>query len=280
MGFDAVRQSAREKSQPERSQPQISQSEISQAEKVRPEKVRPEKGQPQQARQELSMTDLYDSIDYAEASKILKDPAKFSKLYKDNQKFIDANGDGNIDKPELKTAITDPKSTADTKQLAKAMLAGYDNLQNYSSVSRTLAEYVPDSKLFREIASHTGISKHDAEAFSRSLDSSELGSFNNINALKAAGLVVGGIVATYVFKQLPSTLIPRSVMNPPTTLTKELLYEARNVPIKLMIWAYPGALTYGGHRMVSWAGNREQREMNDNLFADLAAQKKLLKDKI
>ncbi len=274
MGFDAVRQSVTQKSQPERSQ-----LEISQPEKWLSEKVQPEKVQPQQARQELSMSDLYDSIDYAEASKILKDPAKFSKLYKDNQKFIDANGDGNIDKPELKTAITDPKSTADTKQLAKAMLAGYDNLQNYSSVSRTLAEYVPDSKLFREIASHTGISKYDAEAFSRSLDSSELGSFNNINALKAAGLVMGGIAASYVFKQMPSMLISRSVMNPPTTLTKELLYEARKVPLNLTLLSYPGALTYGGHRIVSWAGNREQREMNDNLFADLTAQKKLLKDK-
>ncbi len=270
MGFDAVRQSAREKSQPQMSQPQISQSEISQAEKV----------QPQQARQEVSMTDLYDSIDYAEASKILKDPAKFSKLYKDNQKFIDANGDGNIDKPELKTAITDPKSTADTKELAKAMLAGYDNLQNYSSVSRTLAEYVPDSKLFREIASHTGISKHDAEAFSRSLDSSELGSFNNINALKAAGLVMGGIAASYVFRRLPPAILESSVRFPPTTITKELMFEVRNIPIKLTLLSYPGALTYGGHRIVSWAGNREQREMNDNLFAGLAAQKQLLKDKI
>ena len=70
-----------------------------------------------------SLTGLYASVDYAEAAKLLRDPVKFSQLYKDNQQFIDADGDGNIAKPELTKAITDPTSTRDTKQLAKAMLA-------------------------------------------------------------------------------------------------------------------------------------------------------------
>lgn len=225
-----------------------------------------------------SLTSLYASIDYAEATKLLRDPVKFSQLYKGNQQFIDSDGDGNIAKPELTKAIADPTSTGDTKQLTKAMLAGYDQLQNYSSVGRTLADFVPDSQLFRNFSGHTGISKHDAEEYSRSLTPSEQGSHNNINGLKAAGLVAGAIAATYVFRRLPVGFL-RHIGAGEATFGELLKHQVKAIPANLMLLSFPGALTYGGHRLVSYAGNREQSDINKNMFDELAKQKALFGNK-
>jgi hypothetical protein len=200
---------------------------------------------------------VFGSVDWGDAKALLADPDKMGALYKTQRQYLDADGDGKINKSELIGALTDPLSPPDTRRLANAMFAGYEQLSRLNRYENSWLEALPMNEWFKpkNVDSRPGIGEKEIEALKFGASAGAGTSDAWKEALKTGGLVAAGVGLAFLATKLPRILtqiyvdkVLGEAMLTGTAALKETGMEA------LKISAFPGLPIALGSGLIAGTG--------------------------